>query len=86
MADRSSIGELARRIRADVFERTGLQCSIGISDNKQRAKMATGFAKKPEPVSRALAAFDIDKVYLLESLPGARREVVKIANWRCDDK
>ncbi|MCF3938747.1 DNA polymerase IV [Gordonia tangerina] len=66
VADRSSIGELARRIRADVFERTGLQCSIGISDNKQRAKMATGFAKKPEPVSRALAAFDIDKVYLLD--------------------
>ena len=66
VADRSSIGELARRIRADVFERTGLQCSIGISDNKQRAKMATGFAKKPEPASRALAAFDIDKVYLLD--------------------
>ena len=30
-----------------VREATGLSCSVGISDNKQRAKVATGFAKPP---------------------------------------
>ncbi|MXP20367.1 DNA polymerase IV [Gordonia sp. HNM0687] len=64
--DRATIGELARRIRTDVFTRTGLHCSIGISDNKQRAKMATGFAKKPEPAAVDLAPFHIEKVYLLD--------------------
>ena len=37
--------EVAERIRAVVLAETGLSCSIGISDNKQRAKVATGFAK-----------------------------------------
>jgi DNA polymerase-4 len=36
---------LARDIRATVLAETGLSCSIGIGDNKQRAKLATGFAK-----------------------------------------
>lgn len=36
---------LAERIRAIVAAETGLSCSVGISDNKQRAKVATGFAK-----------------------------------------
>jgi len=36
---------LARQIRAVVASATGLSCSVGISDNKQRAKVATGFAK-----------------------------------------
>jgi DNA polymerase IV len=36
---------LARDIRAAVLRETGLSCSIGIGDNKQRAKLATGFAK-----------------------------------------
>ncbi len=36
---------LAARIRALVADETGLACSVGISDNKQRAKVATGFAK-----------------------------------------
>ncbi|MFW0795417.1 DNA polymerase IV [Gordonia sp. CPCC 205515] len=36
----------AHDIRAAIADRNGLSCSIGISDNKQRAKMATGFAKK----------------------------------------
>lgn len=36
---------LAEDIRAAVTAETGLSCSIGISDNKQRAKVATGFAK-----------------------------------------
>jgi DNA polymerase IV len=36
---------LAERIRAVVEMETGLSCSVGISDNKQRAKVATGFGK-----------------------------------------
>jgi DNA polymerase-4 len=35
---------LAQRIR-EVVTGTGLSCSVGISDNKQRAKVATGFGK-----------------------------------------
>jgi DNA polymerase IV len=37
--------ELAERIRSVVAAATGLSCSVGISDNKQRAKVATGFGK-----------------------------------------
>lgn len=37
--------EVAEQIRAVVLMETGLSCSVGISDNKQRAKVATGFAK-----------------------------------------
>ncbi|UJW32985.1 DNA polymerase IV [Saccharothrix sp. AJ9571] len=37
--------ELAGRIRAAITERTGLSSSVGIGDNKLRAKLATGFAK-----------------------------------------
>lgn len=37
--------EVAEEIRAVISSETGLSCSIGISDNKQRAKVATGFAK-----------------------------------------
>jgi DNA polymerase-4 len=36
---------LAEHIRAVIAAATGLSCSVGISDNKQRAKVATGFAK-----------------------------------------
>jgi DNA polymerase-4 len=36
---------LAARIREIVANETGLACSVGISDNKQRAKVATGLAK-----------------------------------------
>lgn len=36
---------LAERIRAEIAGQTALACSVGISDNKQRAKVATGFAK-----------------------------------------
>lgn len=38
-------GEVAQRIRGVISSETGLSCSVGISDNKQRAKVATGFAK-----------------------------------------
>ena len=37
--------DVAEQIRAVVMSETGLSCSVGISDNKQRAKVATGFAK-----------------------------------------
>jgi DNA polymerase-4 len=37
--------ELAEQIRTVVSSATGLSCSVGISENKQRAKVATGFAK-----------------------------------------
>ena len=37
--------EVAEQIRTIVLAETGLSCSVGISDNKQRAKVATGFAK-----------------------------------------
>jgi DNA polymerase-4 len=36
---------LAEQIRTVIAAETGLSCSVGISDNKQRAKVATGFAK-----------------------------------------
>ncbi|MFF0339369.1 DNA polymerase IV [Kribbella sp. NPDC004875] len=36
---------LAAQLRAAVAERTGLTCSVGIGDNKTRAKLATNFAK-----------------------------------------
>ncbi|HEV2782807.1 MAG TPA: DNA polymerase IV [Actinophytocola sp.] len=36
---------LARRVRRAVADETGLSCSIGIGDTRQRAKLATGFAK-----------------------------------------
>ncbi|MBO0677407.1 DNA polymerase IV [Mycolicibacterium sp. S2-37] len=36
---------LAEQIRHVVAAGTGLSCSVGISDNKQRAKVATGFGK-----------------------------------------
>jgi DNA polymerase-4 len=36
---------LARQVRREVMAATGLSCSVGIGDNKLRAKVATGFAK-----------------------------------------
>ena len=44
-ADVDDASELAEQIRTVISEATGLSCSVGISDNKQRAKVATGFAK-----------------------------------------
>jgi DNA polymerase IV len=44
-ADIDDPNELAEQIRAVISSATGLSCSVGISDNKQRAKVATGFAK-----------------------------------------
>lgn len=42
---------LAEQIRTTIATHTGLSCSVGISDNKQRAKVATGFGK-PDGVFR----------------------------------
>lgn len=38
--------ELALSLRARILDDRGLSSAVGISDNKQRAKMATGFAKR----------------------------------------
>ncbi|MFC4783519.1 DNA polymerase IV [Nocardioides sp. MAHUQ-72] len=46
--------ELADLIRARVLEATGLHCSVGIGDNKLRAKIATDFGK-PRGVARLTA-------------------------------
>jgi DNA polymerase IV len=37
--------ELAHAVRAAVHDRTGLTCAVGIGNTKERAKMATSFAK-----------------------------------------
>ena len=37
--------QLARAVRTAVHDRTGLTCAVGIGDTKERAKMATRFAK-----------------------------------------
>jgi len=44
-ADTDDPEALARDMQRCVLNRTGLSCSVGIGDNKLRAKMATGFAK-----------------------------------------
>ena len=46
--------ELARAIQRAVLEATELSCSVGIGDNKLRAKLATGFGK-PAGVYRLTA-------------------------------
>ncbi|MDT5362623.1 MAG: polymerase [Mycobacterium sp.] len=53
--------ELAERIRTVVAAETGLSCSVGISDNKQRAKVATGFGKP----SRTRGADEAQGVFAL---------------------
>ncbi len=45
LADAENPIALARQIRQVVAAGAGLSCSVGISDNKQRAKVATGFGK-----------------------------------------
>jgi DNA polymerase-4 len=45
--------ELAEAVRSAVHDRTGLTCGVGIGDTKERAKMATAFAKTaPEHIYR----------------------------------
>jgi DNA polymerase-4 len=45
LADSEDPIKLAQQIREVVAAGTGLSCSVGISENKQRAKVATGFGK-----------------------------------------
>lgn len=45
----------AADVQRAVEHATGLVCSVGIGDNRLRAKLTTGFAK-PAGMSRALAA------------------------------
>lgn len=45
VADIGTARALAERIQQVVTAETGMSCSVGISDNKQRAKVATGFGK-----------------------------------------
>ena len=52
LQDAEALGE---QLRVVVGEQTGLDCCVGISDNKQRAKIAAGFAKKAVRDQRALA-------------------------------
>jgi DNA polymerase-4 len=54
-ADTSDPEWLARSIQARVLSETGLSCSIGIGDNKLRAKMAVRYAK-PAGIFRLTAS------------------------------
>jgi DNA polymerase-4 len=45
---------VARRVQAAVLDRTSLHCSVGVGDNRIRAKIATGFGK-PRGVFRLTA-------------------------------
>ena len=58
-------------MRTAVLGATGLDSSVGISDNKQRAKMATEFAKKPDRLpSRDPAAASESSTFLpVQPLP-----------------
>ncbi|WP_238423552.1 DNA polymerase IV [Gordonia sp. 'Campus'] len=74
--DDAAITALAEQIRGDILARCGLTSCVGISDNKQRAKMATGFAKRP-PGSAPDGVVDAPRVFLLDDrnwldLMGAR--------------
>ncbi|WP_420124695.1 DNA polymerase IV [Nakamurella sp.] len=54
-ADATDPEALARTVQSQVRDATGLPCSIGVGDNKLRAKVATGFGK-PAGVYRLTAA------------------------------
>jgi DNA polymerase-4 len=54
-AETSDPEALARDIQRAVLDKTGLHCSVGIGDNKLRAKLATPFGK-PGGVFRLTAA------------------------------
>jgi len=64
---------LAAELRTAVVERTTLTCSVGIGDNKTRAKLATGFAKhaRSHAVPFEGAQREVEGVYRLTA-----------ANWR----
>ena len=51
--------EFAQRIREVIAAETGLSCSVGISDNKQRAKVATGFGKPTRGAAEAPGIYQL---------------------------
>lgn len=63
--DDAAIVDFAERVRHDILDRCGLTSCVGISDNKQRAKMATGFAKRP-PGATPDDAVGAPRVFLLD--------------------
>lgn len=63
--DDAAIVDFAERVRRDILDRCGLTSCVGISDNKQRAKMATGFAKRP-PGATPDDGVDAPRVFLLD--------------------
>jgi DNA polymerase-4 len=69
---------VARAIQTALTERTGLVCSVGIGDNKLRAKIATGFAK-PAGVYRLTADnwFDIMADRPTEALWGIGKKTAR---------
>jgi DNA polymerase-4 len=72
-ADTDDPEVLAAELRAAVEERTTLTCSIGIGDNKTRAKLATGFAKQPRSHAEPFEGASSEP-------PGVYR--LTAANWR----
>ena len=70
--------KMARDIQVAVLERTRLSCSIGIGDNKLRAKTATQFAK-PAGVHRLTAAewFDVMGERPAEALWGVGKKTAR---------
>jgi DNA polymerase-4 len=67
--------QFARRVQAAVLARTGLTCSVGIGDNKLRAKIASGLAK-PAGVFRLDAANwqEVMASRPADALPGVGRK------------
>ena len=51
----------AAEVRAAVAARTELSCSIGIGDNKLRAKLASAFAKPSSPLRSPRGTFRLDR-------------------------
>ena len=69
---------LAADVRRAVLAETGLHCSVGIGDNKLRAKLATGFAK-PDGIYRLtkLNWYDVMGDRPTEALWGIGRKTAK---------
>ncbi|WP_420040938.1 DNA polymerase IV [Gordonia sp. MP11Mi] len=61
--DAAEVVAFADRLRVAVLDETGLECCLGVSDNKQRAKMAAGFAKA---AVRAPDASPADRTFVLD--------------------
>ncbi|MGE2720429.1 DNA polymerase IV [Mycolicibacterium celeriflavum] len=57
--DSQSPFEFAERIREVITAGTSLTCSVGISDNKQRAKVATGFGKPKREPGEAVGVYQL---------------------------